>query len=662
MLKFKQLEITNYGPYYGSHKLTFSQKDGVTIVWGDNGFGKTSLLNCFRYVMWGSIMGREGTISSDICSHVNDKAVSEGNGMQISLDMEYDDQTYTLTRKYERKGGDGKSDKDYEEHIFLKCGFDVLTDDQRIHFLNTTFPERISRFYLFDAELLSEYENLLIVDDANNKIKKSIEDILGLPVLERGADMLNAIQKGLVDDAVKNSKTEEKTKQDAILLESLNDKVVELNKSLEELLDKVDADEKKLGEIKEKQKQNAALQEINNQQDNVKTERNAKEEHLTETKLDLTHCMESLWKTVISPVVSSLVDDASRRIKELDTKNTIAGVGQNITEHIDDIFSTPLSCPDCGHNITNFVKDTVLENIQKLSSSPLTDEEISERSSLNAIVSRFSNFKEGDTKGRISDLLKRKSDIQASIDLLNVKLADLDKQRKALKTTITDEELRGLIEDQIKLVAAIETGKQSIEDAKNEIAEVESQIDSLKLKIARNSSQINKKAFKNAEFAKSLHNLFVDAIAEYSLKMKDAVEKDATDLFIRIAHNQNYKELEINDNYGLRIVRKDGTYVPHRSSGYEQVVAISLIGALHKNTPISGPIVMDSTFQKIDQRHKSKVIDALPSLSGQVMVLAYDGELDRKYAKQSLGEKLINEKRINNDDVKSWIDNTDTKE
>ena len=661
MLKFKQLEITNYGPYYGSHKLTFSQKNGVTIVWGDNGFGKTSLLNCFRYVMWGTIMGREGTISSDICSHVNDKAVSEGNGMQISLDMEYDNQTYTLTRKYERKGGDGKLDKDYEEHIFLKCGFDILTDDQRIHFLNTTFPERISRFYLFDAELLSEYENLLIVDDANNKIKKSIEDILGLPVLERGANMLNAIQKGLVEDAVKNSKTEEKTKQDAILLESLNDKVDELNKSLQELQNKVDADEKKLGEIKEKQKQNESLQDINTQQDKVRTELKGKEENLDETKLDISRSMESLWKTVISPVVSGLVEEARKRIKDLDTKNTIAGVGQSIYEHLDDIFSTPLSCPDCGHNITKFIKDTVLENIQKLSSSPLTEEEISERSSLNAIVSRFTNFKEGDTKERISDLLKRKSEIQGSIDLLNVKLAELDKQRKSLKTTITNEEFRGLIDDQVKLVAAIDTGKKSIEDAKNEIDEVEGQIDSLKRKIAQNSSKINKKVFKNAEFAKNLHSLFVDAMAEYSLKMKDAVEKDATEFFVRIAHNSNYKELEINENYGLRIVRKDGTYVPHRSTGYEQVVAISLIGALHKNTPISGPIVMDSTFQKIDLRHKSKVIDALPSLSDQVIVLAYDGELDRKYAKQSLGEKLINEKRINNDDVKSWIDNTDTK-
>lgn len=661
MLKFKQLEITNYGPYYGSHKLTFSQKNGVTIVWGDNGFGKTSLLNCFRYVMWGTIMGREGTISSDICSHVNDKAVSEGNGMQISLDMEYDNKTYTLTRKYERKGGDGKFDKDYEEHIFLKCGFDILTDDQRIHFLNTTFPERISRFYLFDAELLSEYENLLIVDDANNKIKKSIEDILGLPVLERGANMLNAIQKGLDDAAVKNSKTEDKTKQDAILLESLSDKVDELNKSLQELQDKVDADEKKLGEIKEKQKQNESLQSINTQQDNVRTELKGKEDNLDETKLDISRSMESLWKTVISPVVSRMVEDARKRIKDLDTKNTIAGVGQNIYEHIDDIFSTPLSCPDCGQNITKFVKDTVLENIQKLSSSPLTEEEISERNYLNAIVSRFTNFKEGDTKERISDLLKRKSEIQASIDLLNIKLTELDKQRKSLKTTITDEELRGLIDEQAKLVAAIDTGKKSIEDAKNEIDEINGQIDSLKLKIAQNSSKINKKVFKDAEFAKNLHSLFVDAMAEYSLKMKDAVEKDATDLFVRIAHNSNYRELEINENYGLRIVRKDGTYVPHRSTGYEQVVAISLIGALHKNTPISGPIVMDSTFQRIDLRHKSRVIDALPSLSDQVIVLAYDGELDRKYAKQSLGEKLINEKRINNDDVKSWIDNTDTK-
>ena len=662
MLRFKQLEITNYGPYYGHHISTFSQKEGVTIIWGDNGFGKTSILNCFRYVMWGSIMGRDGNTTSNICNYVNDKAVSEGEGMQVSLQMEYDDQSYILTRAYKRIGGNGKSDKDYEEHIFLQKGSEVLSDDLRMHFLNTTFPERISRFYLFDAELLSEYENLLLVDDANDKIKKSIEDILGLPVLERGAKMLDAVQKGLGEDAVKNSKTENKTRQYAMLLESFTDKVKGLRDSLAELQAKVDADEKKLGEVKAKQQKYSALQEINTEQEKVEVQLKSKEDNLSDTKTDIAKSMESVWKTVLYPAVARIVETARKRIKVLEEKETVAKVSTELANNADALLNSSINCPDCGHDITDFVKKSILNNIAKLSSNKLSTEEEDEYKQLNALILSFSNAKEGDSKEHISELLKRRNKLQAAIDLLKGKLDDLDKRRKSLKFKISDEELRGLIDDYANLVAAINTGKEEIENTKAEILKNETQIESLKLKIAQNSSKINKKAFRNAQLAKDLFNLFNDAISEYSQKMKESVERDATELFTHIAHNTNYKSLEINDNYGLKIVKQDGAYVPNRSSGYEQVVAISLIGALHKNTPISGPIVMDSTFQRIDMKHKRSVIDVLPSLSEQVIVLAYDGELDRKYAMQSLGEKLVNEKRINNDNEKSWINNTDTKE
>ena len=612
--------------------------------------------------MWGSIMGRDGNTTSNICNYVNDKAVSEGEGMQVSLQMEYDDQSYILTRAYKRIGGNGKSDKDYEEHIFLQKGSEVLSDDLRMHFLNTTFPERISRFYLFDAELLSEYENLLLVDDANDKIKKSIEDILGLPVLERGAKMLDAVQKGLGEDAVKNSKTENKTKQDAMLLESFTDKVKGLRDSLAELQAKVDADEKKLGEVKAKQQKYSALQEINTEQEKVEVQLKSKEDNLSDTKTDIAKSMESVWKTVLYPAVARIVETARKRIKVLEEKETVAKVSTELANNADALLNSSINCPDCGHDITDFVKKSILNNIAKLSSNKLSTEEEDEYKQLNALILSFSNAKEGDSKEHISELLKRRNKLQAAIDLLKGKLDDLDKRRKSLKFKISDEELRGLIDDYANLVAAINTGKEEIENTKAEILKNETQIESLKLKIAQNSSKINKKAFRNAQLAKDLFNLFNDAISEYSQKMKESVERDATELFTHIAHNTNYKSLEINDNYGLKIVKQDGAYVPNRSSGYEQVVAISLIGALHKNTPISGPIVMDSTFQRIDMKHKRSVIDVLPSLSEQVIVLAYDGELDRKYAMQSLGEKLVNEKRINNDNEKSWINNTDTKE
>lgn len=51
MLRFEQLMINNFGPFKGVQELSFGDKDGVTIIWGDNGQGKTTLLNAFRYAL-----------------------------------------------------------------------------------------------------------------------------------------------------------------------------------------------------------------------------------------------------------------------------------------------------------------------------------------------------------------------------------------------------------------------------------------------------------------------------------------------------------------------------------------------------------------------------------------------------------------------------------
>ena len=46
-------------------------------------------------------------------------------------------------------------------------------------------PERISRFFLFDGELLNEYETLLAdLDQQAQVVKESIESILGVPALQ----------------------------------------------------------------------------------------------------------------------------------------------------------------------------------------------------------------------------------------------------------------------------------------------------------------------------------------------------------------------------------------------------------------------------------------------------------------------------------------------
>ncbi len=81
------------------------------------------------------------------------------------------------------------------------------------------------------------------------------------------------------------------------------------------------------------------------------------------------------------------------------------------------------------------------------------------------------------------------------------------------------------------------------------------------------------------------------------------VEKDATNLFKRLISEPDYAGLNINESYGLTIMHKDKQAIPVRSAGAEHIVALSLMGALQKNAPLRGPIIMDSPFGRLDEIH-----------------------------------------------------------
>jgi DNA sulfur modification protein DndD len=85
---------------------------------------------------------------------------------------------------------------------------------------------------------------------------------------------------------------------------------------------------------------------------------------------------------------------------------------------------------------------------------------------------------------------------------------------------------------------------------------------------------------------------------------------------------------------------------PVRSAGAEHIVALSLMGALQRNAPLSGPIVMDSPFGRLDNVHTTKVVQALSSMADQVMLLVYESELNPTQAQNQLQGSLRKEYRI----------------
>ena len=76
-MRFKRITVENFGPFKNQSTIDFKNRDGVSIVWGRNGRGKTTLLNAFNFVLNGTVKDRDGNIDNFV-SYINEAGKQEG--------------------------------------------------------------------------------------------------------------------------------------------------------------------------------------------------------------------------------------------------------------------------------------------------------------------------------------------------------------------------------------------------------------------------------------------------------------------------------------------------------------------------------------------------------------------------------------------------------
>ena len=158
MLHLKSLHLSNFGAFKGDQEVVFPEGAGVTAFYGENMRGKTTLLNAIRYALFGRITGR-GRRDVSLEAMVNLEAKVEGvRTFEVRLVMTYAGAEYRLTRTARPSA---VMTDDYEARYYLERGGHILPPDQARLELERILPSQIARFFLFDGELLQEYEDLL---------------------------------------------------------------------------------------------------------------------------------------------------------------------------------------------------------------------------------------------------------------------------------------------------------------------------------------------------------------------------------------------------------------------------------------------------------------------------------------------------------------------
>ncbi|RYI24245.1 hypothetical protein EVU97_00535 [Dermacoccus sp. 147Ba] len=634
-MRYRNLTVENFLVFKGVQQLSIPDKDGVVVLYGRNGKGKTSLLNAFRWAWTGDVRKRS-TRPLPIEDITNSVALEEANGSpvrcRVRLEFEVDGSEWDLTRTLTNTGGE------YSQEIILRKDSVALSTADAERQVAELMPREIEQFFLFDGELLDQYEKLLDDDStAGATLRDAIERILGLPILEHAAQDAALVGENASKEIARAAKQNSKTEQLGKALETEQQRLSTFRKNYEQEDEKAKKLEAESRELEQQLAEQEGKLQIKALRDEARNNLHQAENELVEAKERFQALLADSWQAVlVEPIEARIEQDQ----KELDA----------LEETLDELrFAATLArlhkasgdtCPACEAQLGADNRSALEAHLKVIESGELDSTE-DQATELKANLKHLRASGQGHSlraeiktvEDSYLKLLQQIEDHREDIDNYDDKLKGQDDSLSELVQRAKNVETR--------LLKARETytaERDRYTQAKENVAKLDE-----KIRKQGGAGQADQSVYDRQQLAENVTKLYEQAIVTYRDQLKESIQQQATELFVAMRSEQDFVKLTINESYGLRILDKNGEPVKHRSAGYEHLVALSLLGGLQASSPISGPLIMDSPFGRLDEHHVDDVVTNLDKLTSQVFLLVTERELPRDKARELLRGRMLAE-------------------
>jgi DNA sulfur modification protein DndD len=656
MMLLKRVEMENFGPYFGTQVIDFEgTSDELVLIHGENMAGKTSLLNAIRWCLYGEAKDRFGEPMATR-TLINQDAFSEGTKrVSVTLDVisRTDDEETQIKLKRQRQAKkdvpDPTADREFSEHLEPVVEGNIMPKDQYDDLVNSMLPPRISRFFLFDGELLKEYEELVHEDSSTHarQVQREIEMILGVPAAQNGKDDLAALHGELSRAYNKEAKKHKALAASAEEAEALSDRVDELAAELKRLVESQDSTSVELRTTKEELAKHEhladsarLLTQTEDRLESLKSECAAKEAKRREFAREL-------WRDVLEPrlkhEIHKLEEERDGIAEALQRKSVLerdlSGYEQSLKED---------SCASCGQSIPEELR-LKQQNLAEKARTAISDLEGS------ADQDRYDSL--GTTIRRMREIAP--AGIAEAMVVVEQDINDnaIERHKALRRKEETESDLRGFDK---KLVPEFEAKRDRLTkllgETEKSIEDVEEELEKQRAALKDSERAMNEKdepALRHLRIQKELLEgliaVYESSVHDLIADLRSRVEAQASSIFRDLTTDDTYSGLRINQQYGLTILDKDEKPVPIRSAGAEQVVALSLIGALNRLAALRGPVIMDTPFGRLDRQHRDNIMRFVPTLADQVALLVHSGEIDPARDLKPVEGKVTAELEIHHD-------------
>lgn len=606
----EEIRLTDFRCFYGESAIRFSTDDekNVTLIYAENGVGKTTLLNALLWCFYGETTARfekrEDILNYDAKREGRDTA-------SVEVHFEHNDSQYIAKRFFRSSA----SNRDGREFIVQRIDIGSQTPIEPPDvFINTVIPKDMAWHFLFDGE----HAEVFLGESNKSSIRNAVRDILGCSLIETAIDDLQAISSQFRKQMPSSSAT--------VRIDEINkriDHLVTQEEQAKKHVAKLEKDkaltQEQMDAIDEKLRTSSAAKELQRSRDRLTEQLARAQRRQKEFKEEVFRWLGENGRFVVSKRIS---EETFSFLQEKEHRGRIPSPYNE--EFVKDVLAAETCI--CGAHLAagSEAARRVSELLQKAANQVMRDR-------ISKVRARLSNLKSERSKAplrletankRFAEANEEFSSTEAQLQEIHDKLKGIDLDDIALREQ-RREELRKELSQIDQGIGSLRTGLQNSE---RERGALDRELNEL-AKLDKQTALFAKRRSICEEVKQTLERQLNEEEAQAQKVLRASISK------ILSATTRKVLNLKMTNDYVISLVNSDGLAMP-KSSGENQLLGLAFTAALvefakvrknarnYKLLPGTiAPLVLDSPFGQIDDAYRATTAEFIPKMARQVILL-----------------------------------------
>ncbi len=613
-MKLIKIVFENFRQFYGKQEVNLETSDtkNVIVIHGENGSGKTTILEAFSWCLYGKM---DLVQSQNILNERVFNALVDGMSSDAKVVLLFEDRhkEYLITRSVQvQKVGSTQYHTPSEQTFEVKQNGTAIPSPATA--IDKILSKELKKYFFFDGERIDS----LSKPENSKDIEDGIKNIMGISVYEKGIRHLKEAKKILADELKEIIPTGETSpyEEENSIQTDLDEYKLKLKNNIKFKEDKLNEKERISDEIKSiiELEKHEKLKEL-------------KEKELSNLTDSLSKLIDKEQRLISKDAYLAISSDLVIEMNEfLEDKREKGELPSGIREQfIQDLIERGQCI--CGTFLVD--GDVHVEHLNSLLGNTVKKSVEDGFLKLNAFTDKSLTASD-EFMEKLEDIHEQKTSLLLKIEIVTGELSDIKLEMKEVAVGSSAQ----LIAKRDSIEELIEELIEKIGEYKAKIKDLEASLESIKRAISQHQTHNHQVSIaeKRVELCQSAIYKMEEIYEQLTSMVRKKLSQKVSEIFSSIIIG---KDAKINHNFELEITKvvNGENQRTATSTGENQVASLSFISALvnlAKEWDEAGridiftgagtyPVVMDSPFGALDTTNRDLISKHVQSLAPQVI-------------------------------------------